>query len=133
MFFPVHPRTRERLCSSGLIGKLDGCVTLSPARGYIENLALMESCEVGSYRFWRDAGGDYLPQGPVPYAADHHRGAPSQISHGTNTIVGDDLGRAYRAFDEVLAGSYPRGRAIPGWDGRASERIAATLSHAWGN
>lgn len=58
---------------------------------------------------------------------------PITVSLGTNTIVGDDLTRAYRACDEVLAGRYQRGQAIRGWDGRASERIAAVLTDAWAN
>ncbi len=132
VFFPVHPRTRERLCSSGLIGKLDGCVTLFAPLGYIENLALMKAAKL----VLTDSGGmqeetTFLRVPCLTLRTTTER--PITVSHGTNTIVGDDLGRAYRAFDEVLAGSYPRGRAIPGWDGRASERIAATLSHAWGN
>ena len=42
LIFAVHPRTRERLCLSGLTSKLEGRVTLSPPLGYLENLALMK-------------------------------------------------------------------------------------------
>jgi UDP-N-acetylglucosamine 2-epimerase (non-hydrolysing) len=132
VFFPVHPRTRERLCSSELASKLDGRVMLSTPLGYLENLALMK----GAKLVLTDSGGmqeetTFLGVPCLTLRTSTER--PVTVSHGTNTIVGDDLGRAYRAFDEVLAGSYRRGQAIRGWDGRASERIAAVLSRAWAN
>lgn len=132
VFFPAHPRTRERLCSSGLTGKLDSRVTLSAPLGYIENLALMKAAKV----VLTDSGGmqeetTFLGVPCLTLRTTTER--PVTVSHGTNTIVGDDLGRAYRAFDEVLAGSYRQGQAIPGWDGHASERIAAALCRAWVN
>lgn len=132
VFFVVHPRTRERLCSSGLTGKLEGRVRLSPPLGYLENLALMK----GAKLVLTDSGGmqeetSFLGVPCLTLRNSTER--PVTVSQGTNTIVGDDLGRAYQAFDEVLAGSYRRGQAIPGWDGRASERIAAVLTRAWAN
>jgi UDP-N-acetylglucosamine 2-epimerase (non-hydrolysing) len=132
VIFPMHPRTRERLCLSGLIGKLDGRVMLSAPLGYVENLALMKAAKL----VLTDSGGmqeetTFLGVPCLTLRASTER--PITVSHGTNTIIGGDLGRAYRAFDEVLAGSYRRGQAIPGWDGRASERIAAALCEAWLN
>ena len=132
VIFPVHPRTRERLCSSGLTGKMDGRVVLSDPLGYIENLALMK----GAKLVLTDSGGmqeetSFLGIPCLTLRNSTER--PVTVSHGTNTIIGDDLSRAYRAFSEVLAGSYRRGQAIPGWDGRASERIAAALCDAWLN
>jgi UDP-N-acetylglucosamine 2-epimerase (non-hydrolysing) len=132
VFFPVHPRTHERLCSSGLIGRLDGRVILSGPLGYRENLALMKSAKL----VLTDSGGmqeetSFLGVPCLTLRSSTER--PVTVSHGTNTIIGDDLSRAYRAFDEILAGSYRRGQAIRGWDGRASERIAAALCDAWLN
>jgi UDP-N-acetylglucosamine 2-epimerase (non-hydrolysing) len=132
VFFPVHPRTRERLCSSQLTSKLEGRVMLSAPLGYLENLALMK----GAKLVITDSGGmqeetSFLGIPCLTLRNSTER--PITVSHGTNTIIGDDLGRAYRAFNEVLAGSYQRGQAIPGWDGRASERIAAALCDAWLN
>jgi UDP-N-acetylglucosamine 2-epimerase (non-hydrolysing) len=132
VFFPAHPRTRERLCTLGLIDKLRGRVTLCAPLGYIENLALMKSAKV----VLTDSGGmqeetTFLGVPCLTLRTTTER--PVTVSHGTNTLVGDDLGRAYRAFDDVLGGSYRPGRAIPGWDGHASERIAATLCGAWAN
>ena len=132
VFFTVHPRTRERLCSSGLSGKLDGRVVLSPPLGYLENLALMK----GAKLVLTDSGGmqeetTFLGVPCLTLRTSTER--PITVSLGTNTIVGDDLTRAYRACDEVLAGRYQRGQAIRGWDGRASERIAAVLTDAWAN
>jgi UDP-N-acetylglucosamine 2-epimerase (non-hydrolysing) len=132
VFFAVHPRTRERLRTSELAGKLDGRVVLSPPLGYIENLALMKRAKV----VLTDSGGmqeetTFLGVPCLTLRTSTER--PVTISHGTNTLIGDDRSRAYRAFDQVIAGSYRRGQAIAGWDGRASERIAAILLQAWGN
>jgi len=32
----------------------------------------------------------------------------------------------------VLAGRYKKGQPIPGWDGRAAERVAAALAERYG-
>ena len=51
---------------------------------------------------------------------------------GTNTVIGDDLGRAERLVDDILAGRSKTGAPIPLWDGHAAERIADVLAHVWG-
>ena len=130
VFFPVHPRTRERLSQSGLIPKLDGRAIISAPLGYLENLALMKQAKL----VLTDSGGmqeetTFLGVPCLTLRASTER--PATVTHGTNTIVGDDLRRAYRALDGVLAGvSKPR-QAIRGWDGHAAERIASVLSAVW--
>jgi len=53
------------------------------------------------------------------------------VTIGTNTVVGDDLGRAEALVDDILAGRYKTGAPIPLWDGHAAERVADTLVEAW--
>jgi UDP-N-acetylglucosamine 2-epimerase (non-hydrolysing) len=130
VFFPVHPRTRTQLWSSGLAVRLDGRVTLSGPIGYLENLALMK----GAKAVLTDSGGmqdetTFLSVPCITLRTSTER--PITVSHGTNTIVGNDLSSAYTAFDQVLAGSYRQGQPIRGWDGRASERIARVVSSVW--
>jgi hypothetical protein len=52
---------------------------------------------------------------------------------GTNTLVDRDLGRVAELAREALAGSYRKGQAIPGWDGKAAVRTIEALEEAWGS
>ncbi len=56
---------------------------------------------------------------------------PVTVSAGTKTVLGDDLTVAERLVDEILAGHYKPGEAIPVWDGRAAERVVDALVEAW--
>lgn len=130
IIFPVHPRTRERLCSSGLVNKLDDGVILSSPLGYVENLALMKQAKL----VLTDSGGmqeetTFLGVPCLTLRSNTER--PVTISQGTNVIVGDDIARAYKAFDEALTPTSRREPSIPGWDGLASKRIATILSERW--
>jgi UDP-N-acetylglucosamine 2-epimerase (non-hydrolysing) len=58
---------------------------------------------------------------------------PVTVDLGTNTIVGDDWNHAEAIIDDVLAGRYKKGAVIPGWDGRAAERVTDALLAAWGD
>ncbi|HZS54689.1 MAG TPA: UDP-N-acetylglucosamine 2-epimerase (non-hydrolyzing) [Bryobacteraceae bacterium] len=128
--FAVHPRTRERLSSSGLINKLDNRITLSEPLGYIENLALMRQAKL----VLTDSGGmqeetTFLGIPCLTMRANTER--PVTVSHGTNTIVGEHITRVYEIFNQVLTEPKRRHTNIPGWDGEASQRIAATLCKRW--
>jgi UDP-N-acetylglucosamine 2-epimerase (non-hydrolysing) len=57
---------------------------------------------------------------------------PVTVSLGTNTVVGDEIERAWPMVEDVLAGRYKAGQAIPGWDGRAAERVAEALGERYG-
>jgi UDP-N-acetylglucosamine 2-epimerase (non-hydrolysing) len=57
---------------------------------------------------------------------------PVTVIEGTNTVVGEHLGRAEELVTEILAGRYKKGGAIGGWDGKAAERVAEVLVGAWG-
>jgi hypothetical protein len=51
---------------------------------------------------------------------------------GTNTVVGSDLERAWTVVEDVLAGRTRKPKPIPGWDGKAAERIAELLAERYG-
>lgn len=130
--FAVHPRTRERLSSSGLISKLHDRILISGPLGYIENLALMR----GAKLVLTDSGGmqeetTFLGVPCLTMRANTER--PVTISHGTNNIVGEHITRAYDMFNQVLKGPHRPYTNIRGWDGQASHRIAATLCNRWLN
>ena len=43
-----------------------------------------------------------------------------------------EIDRAWPLVEDVLAGRYKAGQAIPGWDGRAAERVAEALAERYG-
>lgn len=131
--FPAHPRTRARLESSGLLGALrqDGRVKLLEPLAYRQNLGLMADAKL----VLTDSGGiqeetTYLGVPCLTLRANTER--PITVERGTNTLVGDDLALAERLVNDVLAGRYKAGSSIEGWDGRAAERVMATLVERWG-
>jgi UDP-N-acetylglucosamine 2-epimerase (non-hydrolysing) len=130
--FPIHPRTRARLEDTGLLARLlaiRGVRCLEPI-GYRESLALMSE----SRFVLTDSGGvqeetSYLGVPCLTLRPNTER--PVTESLGTNTVIGDDPARARPAIEDILGGRYKRGSNIPGWDGRAAERIVEALVTLW--
>lgn len=130
--FPVHPRTRNRLSEFHLLSALEGCskTALLEPLGYRENLALMSRALL----VLTDSGGiqeetSFLQIPCLTLRSNTER--PVTVTHGTNTLVGGDLAKAYALTQQILGGRCKRGMPIPLWDGRAAERIAAQLASAW--
>lgn len=131
--FPVHPRTERMLSDVGLRDELAdrGEVRLSPPLGYREFLGLMESA-----RFVvTDSGGiqeetTFLGVPCVTLRANTER--PVTVTRGTNTLVGDDLDRAWEVCRGYLDRAPRAAQPIEGWDGRAAARVVDELSTAWG-
>lgn len=130
--FPIHPRTKGRLSEFGLLPRLENCssITLLDPLGYIENLSLMLRAKL----VVTDSGGiqeetSFLGTACLTLRVNTER--PVTVTHGTNTLVGDDFDRAYRLIQQVVSARYKKGGAIPLWDGHAAERVAAHLAAAW--
>lgn len=130
--FPLHPRTRARLEGSGLLGRLGegGRVLLSDPFAYRESLRLIS----GARLVLTDSGGiqeetSYLGVPCLTLRPNTER--PVTVEMGTNTVVGSDLLLAERLAGEALEGRSRRGQPIPGWDGRAAERVVDELRRAW--
>jgi len=129
---PVHPRTEGKLREFDLRARLSSApgVHLLEPLGYLENLSLMQ----GARLVVTDSGGiqeetTYLGVPCVTLRPSTER--PVTVTQGTNTVVGDDLERAWRTAEEVLAGRYKSGRPVDGWDGRAAERVVDALFESW--
>ncbi|MCG6921943.1 MAG: UDP-N-acetylglucosamine 2-epimerase, partial [Acidobacteria bacterium] len=131
--FPVHPRTRARLEASGLDRRLDSspgmrrCAPLS----YRESLGLMAGARV----VVTDSGGvqeetTFLGVPCVTLRPNTERPVTERL--GTNTVVGSDLEKAWTVTVEALDGRTREPQPIPGWDGRAAERIAEVLASRYG-
>lgn len=127
VFFPVHPRTLARMAEAGQ-ELPSGVVPLDPL-GYLDFLALMD----GASLVLTDSGGmqeetsvlgvPCLTMRPVTER-------PITVDLGTNRVVGTDPDAVADGARDALARRWDPA-AIPLWDGRASERIAAVLEAAF--
>lgn len=120
--FPVHPRTKSRIVDLGY--QLDGSDRMFaiPPIGYLECLALQQKARV----VVTDSGGlqeETTALGVPCLTVRENTERPVTITHGTNTLVGTDMGLLRREVDKILAGKGKGGRVPPLWDGRAAERI----------
>lgn len=129
--FPVHPRTRQRLTEGG-IANADPRLRLVEPLPYREMLSLQSEAKV----VITDSGGiqeetSYLGVPCLTLRGNTER--PATITLGTNTLVPGALSEVDRLLGEIESGSYRKGSPIPGWDGRASERIVSAIRAAWGD
>jgi UDP-N-acetylglucosamine 2-epimerase (non-hydrolysing) len=127
--FPIHPRTKNRLEEFGLLAHLEKnpAIHLFPPLGYVENLGLMRNASV----VLTDSGGiqeetSYLSIPCLTLRENTER--PATLSYGTNTLIGGDFAKARRLVFEILNHSYRKSSPIPGWDGRAAQRVVRELS-----
>jgi UDP-N-acetylglucosamine 2-epimerase (non-hydrolysing) len=120
VLFPVHPRTRARLAASG-IG--EGRVRLVDPVGYLDFLSL----EADAAAVLTDSGGiqeETTFLGVPCFTLRDNTERPVTVRAGTNVLLGLDPGRIVEIPAELgrRAGASPE--PPPGWDGRASERLA---------
>jgi UDP-N-acetylglucosamine 2-epimerase (non-hydrolysing) len=125
--FPVHPRTRVRLESTGDLRRLGhtAVLCLEPL-GYLDFLSL----ETAAGAILTDSGGiqeEASALGVRCYTFRKNTERPATLSLGTNSLIGDDPA----AISTVRISSREPGPCrIPLWDGRAGERIADVLVEA---
>jgi len=123
VFFPVHPRTRERIEKFALnAGKLH---LLEPLP-YVEFLALQRRAVV----VITDSGGiqeetTYLGVPCLTLRNSTER--PVTVTLGTNVVVGQERDKLSFELSKIVAGKAKKGTVPPLWDGHAGERIADVL------
>lgn len=124
LWFPLHPRTRERIDASGL--DIPPTVHITPPLGYLDFLALMES----SSAVLTDSGGiqEETTALEIPcFTLRDNTERPITISQGTNVLAGTAKDTILRAWREQR--QHPKQGAIPElWDGFAAERCADAIS-----
>jgi UDP-N-acetylglucosamine 2-epimerase (non-hydrolysing) len=130
--FPMHPRCRGRLVESGLYDTLErnNRIHILDALPYIENLSLMAEATV----VMTDSGGvqeETSVLGVPCLTLRKNTERPITVTHGTNTIIGDDLGSGLSLVRNCVAGRYKKGGTIPGWDGCAAPRVIEALLTRW--
>ncbi len=123
LLFPVHPRTRARLRSSGAQAILDRAdVLCAEPAGYLSFLSL----QAGAGAIVTDSGGvqeEASALGVPCFTLRSTTERPVTLTHGTNTLLGDDPA----ALREVHLRARAQRPAIPLWDGHAGRRIADVL------
>ena len=125
VLFPVHPRTRQRLQTLSLPHQSKQLFFVDPL-GYLEFLALQRHASL----VITDSGGiqeetTYLGVPCLTVRENTER--PVTVTLGTNTLVGQDMERLNEEAQRILRGNSKQGQIPPLWDGRAGERIAATV------
>jgi UDP-N-acetylglucosamine 2-epimerase (non-hydrolysing) len=122
--FPIHPRTRAKLVQSGGLDRLvaAGVRCIDPV-GYLDFVSLQS----GAGAVVTDSGGvqeETSALGVRCYTFRPNTERPVTLTHGTNTLLGDDPKDLATVTPAVWE---PTPSAIPLWDGHAAERIADIL------
>ncbi len=120
VIFPLHPRTRQRLRSAGMMSRLESApgMLLSEPLGYADFMRCLFSAAL----VVTDSGGvqeetSYL--GIPCFTARPSTERPITVTHGTNRLIGlSDIGGLTRS----PGGGAPV--ALPLWDGKTAARIA---------
>ena len=124
--FPIHPRTRAQIKETDLEIKTDGRLQLIEPIGYLNFLCLQQQAKL----VITDSGGiqeETTFLGVPCLTVRENTERPVTVSIGTNILVGQDMGRLRSEVEKILADDRKRGGIPPLWDGKASERIAATI------
>ena len=125
--FPVHPRTGQKLRETGLLATLERTsgVVLAPPLGYLDCIRLQDTAGV----VLTDSGGvqeETTVLGVPCLTLRESTERPITVTEGTNTVVGTDPARILAAYRSISSERAPR--RPEGWDGLASDRIAAVLT-----
>jgi len=125
LIFPVHPRTRARMESSGLLLHADRWRLIEPV-GYIEFLRLMS----GARLVCTDSGGiqeETTILGVRCLTLRDNTERPVTITEGTNFLAGTRRETIWPAFERAM--TEPCEQRHPRlWDGKAAPRITAALA-----
>jgi UDP-N-acetylglucosamine 2-epimerase (non-hydrolysing) len=125
LVFPVHPRTRATLERFGI--NPGPRVLLCGPLPYMDFLNLWSNARL----VLTDSGGlqeETTALGIACVTLRENTERPITVEEGTNVLVGTDRDRIVAACHGILDGKGKSGRRPDRWDGRAAERIVATLA-----
>ena len=128
VLFAVHPRTRERLTTFGLLGRAPSVRLLEPL-GYLETVSLVDRAAL----VITDSGGlqeETTALGVPCLTARANTERPVTVTEGTNRLIPSTRDALVHAAAEVLQHPPRSNTAVRRpelWDGRAGERIIDAL------
>lgn len=127
--FPIHPRTKQRLESFGLMERLEQApnIRLTGPMGYLDFLCLTSQAKV----IVTDSGGlqeESTALGVPCLTMRENTERPITVTEGTSTLIGSCPEELALQLRTVIAGEYKQGKCPELWDGKAAERIADVLS-----
>jgi len=126
VWFPVHPRTRERLREAGVNGHIRTLRLMDPLP-YLDFLAL----QTRATAVITDSGGiqeETTFLGVPCLTVRENTERPITAAMGTNTLVGRSIPRVREEVQRILQGETKKGAVPALWDGHAAERIASILT-----
>jgi UDP-N-acetylglucosamine 2-epimerase (non-hydrolysing) len=129
LVFALHPRTRAKIVQFGLehLVQTPRMIMMRP-QGYLEMLGLMAEATL----VLTDSGGvqeETTALGVPCLTLRENTERQITVEQGTNTLVGREREAILSCVGTILAGGGKRGCMPELWDGRASERIAADITH----
>jgi UDP-N-acetylglucosamine 2-epimerase (non-hydrolysing) len=123
---PMHPRTTRKLQDFGLLEQFHNQAVVVEPLGYLDFLALVDNARL----VLTDSGGvqeETTVLGVPCLTFRENTERPITVTQGTNRIVGLDSGNVASAIDDIMSGDKKSNQIPDLWDGRAAERIIATL------
>jgi len=123
--FPVHPRTRARIASHGIVLDPSRWSVVEPF-GYLDFLKLTASAKV----VLTDSGGiqeETTVLGVPCITLRENTERPVTITEGTNVLAGTKREAILAAYERFQT-SPPSGRVPRFWDGKSAQRIDEALA-----
>jgi UDP-N-acetylglucosamine 2-epimerase (non-hydrolysing) len=124
VLFPVHPRTRQRLATLGLVEHTR--VRLATPESYRRFLSL----QADAAAVVTDSGGvqeETTALGVPCFTLRDNTERPVTLTHGSNVLLGLAPERLVEIPDRLSANGHRHDRRPPLWDGRAGERAARAI------
>jgi UDP-N-acetylglucosamine 2-epimerase (non-hydrolysing) len=126
IYFPVHPRTRQRLEAMDSLGVTKN-IHLLPPLPYQAFLRLWKD----SVLVLTDSGGlqeETTALGIPCLTLRENTERPITIEEGTNILAGTSASEILAAYESFKASGGKKGRIPELWDGKAAERIVTVLA-----
>ncbi len=134
LVFPAHPRAMKMIREFGFGPRFEAMSGLKVCEplDYHQMLKL----NLNSLFALTDSGGlqeETTVLGIPCITMRNNTERPVTVEVGTSEVVGNDPAKIIDAFERIVAGKWKRGGIPEGWDGKAGERIVASLEEYLGS